>query len=116
MAPDELQMFMSPWRTRDGKPVFTGAEVMPGGPDTWTSYGKCWAYYSNTPFREYKHWVHEGGIATPLIVHWPAWIKKTGIRRDFPGQLMDIKATCVDVAHTQYPAMRNNHPINETVS
>jgi len=111
MHPDELQTFMIPWRTRDGNPAFTGKEVMPGGPDTYTSYGKGWAYYSNTPFREYKHWVHEGGIATPLIVHWPEGIKKTGKMRNFPGQLMDIMATCVDVANAQYPALRNGKTV-----
>lgn len=107
MAPDELQTFMIPWRTRDGRPVFTGKDVMPGGPDTYASYGKGWAYCSNTPFREYKHWVHEGGIATPLIVHWPAGIKKTSEARNVPGQLMDIMATCVDLANAKYPVERN---------
>ena len=37
---------------------------------SFNSYGLSWANASSTPFREYKHWVHEGGIATPLIVHW----------------------------------------------
>ncbi|MDR3061428.1 MAG: arylsulfatase [Dysgonamonadaceae bacterium] len=111
MAPDELQTFMIPWRTRSGQPVFQGKDVMPGGPDTYASYGKGWAYCSNTPFREYKHWVHEGGIATPLIVQWPSGIKKTGEFRSVPGQLMDIMATCVDVANAKYPAEKNGKPI-----
>jgi len=111
MAPDELQTFMIPWRTRDGKPTFTGKEVLPGGPETFVNYGRGWAYYSNTPFREYKHWVHEGGIATPLIVHWPAGIKKKGVDRHMPGQLTDIMATCVEVAGARYPYVRNDKPI-----
>ena len=111
MASDELQTFMIPWRTRDGKPTFTGKDVFPGGPDTYVTYGRGWAYYSNTPFREYKHWVHEGGIATPLIVHWPAGIKKKGVDRHMPGQLTDIMPTCVEVAGARYPEMRNNTPI-----
>ena len=37
-----------------------GTEVMPGGADTYHGYGRAWANVSNTPFREYKHWVHEG--------------------------------------------------------
>jgi arylsulfatase len=49
---------------------------MPGGEDTYQSYGTAWANLSNTPFRLYKHWVHEGGIATPFIVHWPRGIKE----------------------------------------
>ena len=40
---------------------------MPGPEDTFIAYGRGWANVSNTPFREYKHWVHEGGISTPLI-------------------------------------------------
>ena len=46
---------------------------MPGPPETEVGYGRNWANVSNTPFREYKHWVHEGGIATPLVAHWPKW-------------------------------------------
>jgi arylsulfatase len=85
---------------------------MPGGPDTYTDYGKGWAYYSSTPFREYKMWVHEGGISTPLIVHWPGGIREKGIDRHTPGQLMDIMATCVEVANAQYPTIRNDKPVH----
>ena len=62
--------------TRDGRRIQYGNDpaVMPGGEDTYQSYGVPWANVSNTPFRLYKHWVHEGGIATPFIVHWPAGI------------------------------------------
>ena len=49
---------------------------MPGPADTYLGYGPGWANASNTPFREYKHWVHEGGISSPLIAHWPAGIPK----------------------------------------
>ena len=52
----------------------------------------------NTPFREYKHWVHEGGISTPLIAHWPKGIAAQGELRKQPGHLIDIAATCVDLA------------------
>jgi arylsulfatase len=61
---------------------------------------------SNTPFREYKHWVHEGGISTPLIVHWPAGIAATrnGKLEPQPGHLIDLMATAVDLAGAKYPA------------
>ena len=65
-------------QTRDGRPVRGGPTVMPGPADTYIAYGRNWANVSNTPFREYKHWVHEGGISTPLICHWPAGIKARG--------------------------------------
>ena len=54
----------------------------PGPENTYQSYGTAWANLSNTPFRLYKHWIHEGGISTPLIVHWPNGIARQG--RDPP--------------------------------
>lgn len=68
------------------------------------SYGRGWANASNTPFRKFKHWVHEGGIATPLIVHWPARIKAHGELRHQPGHVIDLMATCLEVAGAVYPA------------
>ncbi|MDA0837076.1 MAG: arylsulfatase [Planctomycetota bacterium] len=93
-------------RTRDGGEVAFGNDPsrMPGGEDTYQSYGVPWANVSNTPFRLYKHWVHEGGIATPLIVHWPDKIPGLGELRDQPGQLPDIMATFLEVAGAEYPA------------
>ena len=67
------------------------------------SYGQAWANASNTPFREYKHWVHEGGIATPLVVHWPAGISAAGELRDEPTHLIDLMATALDVGEAEYP-------------
>ncbi|PSC03666.1 arylsulfatase [Alsobacter soli] len=91
--------------TRDGRPVRFGNDpsIMPGSEDTYQSYGVAWANLSNTPFRLYKHWVHEGGIATPLIMHWPARITEGGELRHHPGQLPDIMATILDVTGAEYP-------------
>ena len=52
--------------------------LMPGGEETFASYGVPWANASNTPFRLYKHWVHEGGISSPFVAHWPEGISDTG--------------------------------------
>lgn len=110
-----LQPSMIPRQTRDGWPVLMGRNVLPGPPDTFIAYGRGWANVSNTPFREYKHWVHEGGISTPLIVHWPAHFRSLksqgsprslgfeGSLRHTPGHLIDIMATCVDVGGAKYP-------------
>jgi arylsulfatase len=100
-------------QTRDGRWVRRGEGVMPGPPDTYIAYGKNWANVSNTPFREYKHWVHEGGISTPLIVHWPDGIPAAKRNRleIQPGHLVDLMATCVDLARAQYPAERNAEKI-----
>ena len=76
-----------PAQTRDGFPVRMGNQVMPGPADTYVAYGRGWANVSNTPFREYKHWVHEGGISTPLIAHWPKVIERRGEREHQAGHL-----------------------------
>lgn len=104
IAPEELPVALVPPQTRDGYPVRQGPNVMPGPADTYIGYGRGWATVSNTPFREYKHWVHEGGISTPLIAHWPKGISARGELRRQPGHLIDIMATCVDIAGASYPA------------
>ncbi len=73
-----------------------------GTVDSFESYGLPWANASNTPFRLYKHWVHEGGISTPFIAFWPAVIKKSGFIHE-PAHLIDIMATCVDLGKADYP-------------
>lgn len=93
-----------PAQTRDGYPVRMGPQAMPGPADTYVGYGEAWANVSNTPLREYKHWVHEGGISTPLIVHWPQGIHARGELRNRPGHLVDIAATLYDLAQAPYPA------------
>jgi arylsulfatase len=65
--------------------------------------GESWAFPQNTPFRLYKHYNHEGGIATPLIAHWPAGIAAKNALRHQPGHLIDIMATCVEVSGAEYP-------------
>lgn len=99
--------------TRDGTRVhiLNDPKVMPGAEETYQSYGRSWANLSNTPFREFKHWVHEGGIATPLIVHWPEKVKNKGEIRHQMGQLPDIMATCLDVAGAEYPEVFNDNEI-----
>jgi arylsulfatase len=102
---------MIPPQTRDGWPVLQGRKVLPGPPDTFIAYGRGWANVSNTPFREYKHWVHEGGIATPLVAHWPARIAAKGELRHQPGHLIDLMTTCLDVAGAKYLTQRDNQPV-----
>jgi arylsulfatase len=111
LAPDEVQTEMIPFTSRNGKSVKIMKEGWPGPADGYTAYGLNWANASNTPFREYKHWVHEGGIATPLIIHWPAKIKKGGELRKTPTHLIDIMATCVDLGGKAYPANYNGNTI-----
>lgn len=111
LPPAQPQTKMIPYITRDGKPVKIMKDAWPGPPEGYTAYGLNWANASNTPFREYKHWVHEGGIATPLIVHWPTHIKNGGELRRVPAHLIDIMATCVDAASAKYPSNYHKNSI-----
>lgn len=106
MKATDLQLDMIPQRTRDGRVVKQGRNVMSGGADTYHGYGLSWANASNTPFREYKHYVHEGGISTPLIAHWPKGIPaaRHGQFERQPGHLIDLMATCVDLSQAEYPS------------
>jgi arylsulfatase A-like enzyme len=101
-----------PRRTRSGGMLRPGNVVglRPGGEDTYMSYGPGWAYASNSPFRYYKHWVHEGGISTPCVAQWPAQVPAGTINHD-PAHLVDIMATCVDAAGAVYPALRREEVI-----
>lgn len=88
--------------TRDGRVVKTGPDYFPGPEDTFMAYGQSWANVSNTPFREYKSFVHEGGISTPLIAFWPRGIRDKSVERRSVGHIVDIMATCVDLAQADY--------------
>jgi len=67
------------------------------------SYDLPWANVSNAPFRLFKHWVHEGGISTPLIVHWPARVKHSGPVHS-PCHVIDILPTILEATDTPYPS------------
>jgi arylsulfatase len=103
LPPESLPNGLVPPQTRDGYPVRQGPNVVPGPADTYVAYGEGWANVSNTPFREYKHWVHEGGISSPLVAHWPKGIAAKGELRKQPGHLIDVMATCVDLSGATYP-------------
>jgi arylsulfatase len=94
-----------PERTRNGSGVEVGNKpnIIPGPENTYQSYGVPWANVSNTPFRLYERWVHEGGIATPLVVSWPAVIRSGGRMAGEVGHVADVMATCVEAAGIRYP-------------
>ena len=89
-----------PSRTRDGRPIRTGNNnhsIFAGPDDVWQSYGIAWANVSDTPFLLYKHFTHEGGIATPFIASWPNVIKTNGLNRQL-AHVTDIMPTCMELA------------------
>lgn len=106
--PVRSQRQMVPPAAPDGSALKIGntPEIDPGGVDTWTSYGQSWANVSNTPFRKYKQWVHEGGIATPLIVSWPAGGVVAEEMVDAPHQLTDIVPTILAATGAPAPTER----------
>ena len=83
-----------------------------GNIDRWASLKGRWANVSNTPFRKYKNHSHEGGICTPLVVHWPKGITaKNGSYVRTPVHFVDLLATFVDVGKAKYPAKFNGKPV-----
>jgi len=80
-----------------------------GTDDSFESYGRGWANVSNTPFRLFKSWVHEGGISTPLIAHWPNGISAKGVLEPQPGHITDIMPTCLELAHASYRSKGQEH-------
>lgn len=89
-----------PRATRAGELVAIGndPDVLPGSEGTFQSYGQNWATVSNTPFRLWKRWVHEGGISTPFIVSWPAGgIDAGGAVSHSIGHVTDIVPTVLDI-------------------
>ncbi|MBN1422024.1 MAG: sulfatase-like hydrolase/transferase [Planctomycetes bacterium] len=74
-----------------------------GGPGTHHSYGSAWANLGNTPLRLYKHFTHEGGISTPLIVHWPRGIGSSDRWIRSPTHVMDLMPTICEAAGAAYP-------------
>lgn len=111
MEPNELQtrsIFSGPLQTRDGRPVRMGHDIKPGPENTYVGYKENWANVSNAPFQKYKRYVHEGGISSPLIVHWPERIAPDGseplIRE--PTHVIDIMPTCLEAAGVEVPDKR----------
>ena len=88
-----------PATTRDGRKMRPGnlPGILPGPEDTYQSYGHGWANASNTPFRYFKQYDHEGGIRTSMIAHWPGGIRKPGSLIRGPTHLVDILPTVREI-------------------
>ncbi|HLQ46091.1 MAG TPA: arylsulfatase [Planctomycetaceae bacterium] len=83
----------------------------PGSAKTYLCLGPGWSTTSNTPFRRHKTWVHEGGISTPLIVHWPAGISARGELRHNAGHLIDLVPTILEVTGAKRFETWDNEPV-----
>ncbi len=102
-----------PDRTRDGRQVQIGndTDILPGGEETYQSYGIGWANVSNTPFYLYKHFIHEGGVASPFIMYWPDGIEASTEWVRYPSHIIDIMPTFLEVSKGSYPERFNDHDI-----
>tara|TARA_B100001123_G_scaffold439607_1_gene576810 strand:+ start:682 stop:2337 length:1656 start_codon:yes stop_codon:yes gene_type:complete len=78
-------------------------DIPPWEAGSYYLYDASWATVGNTPFKHYKQTQHEGGIASPFIIHWPNKIKNAGSLNTELSHLIDVMATCIDVAGTDYP-------------
>jgi arylsulfatase len=86
-------------------------DIPPWKARSYYCYDASWATIGNTPLKHFKQTQHEGGISSPLIVHWPGHINKTGSWNRSPGHLIDIMATCIEVAGARYPDNKNIEPL-----
>lgn len=96
-----------PAATRDGAPVHVGRHPgrPPGGEDTFAFCGVEWAHVSNAPFRMHKRWVHEGGVASPFVVHWPRGLgERAGTISRAPHYLPDVLPTLLEITGAAYPS------------
>ena len=88
-------------------------EAPPGSAATYLCLGPGFSSASNTPFRRHKTWVHEGGVSTPLVVHWPEGIRARGELRHTPGHVIDIVPTILDAVGIEKPASWGGQPVPE---
>ena len=87
------------------------SSALPGSADTFFCLGPGWSSAANAPFRRHKSWVHEGGIATPLIVHWPAGITAKGELRHAAGHVIDLAPTILRLAGGSWPIEHEGQPL-----
>lgn len=95
-----------PAEMRNGDPIIypRNKELLPGPQNSYASIGARWANVANTPFRFWKAKSYEGGIATPMIAHWPEGIKnERGSINNETGHVIDLMATCIDLSQSHYP-------------
>ncbi len=103
-----------PETTPDGRAIVSGnlPDLAPGSGTTFQSYDVAWSNVSNVPFRMHKTWVHEGGISTPLIAHWPDGISAPGMIHQ-ARHVVDILPTLIEVTGASYPNDFDGHGIQK---
>ena len=86
-------------------------DIPPGPVESYRTMELPWANLSNAPFRKFKRWNHEGGVATPLIAYWPRVIESGGEITHQIGHVIDVMATCADIAEAEWPSAYNGRKV-----
>jgi arylsulfatase len=102
VADNTLVMFLSDNGGCAETPGGNNTAHVPGPKEHYAHCGPGWAFASNTPFRRFKQWVHEGGIATPLIARWPGRVEP-GTMNHAVGHIIDFLPTLADVGGAEIP-------------
>jgi arylsulfatase len=113
LADNTVVMFLSDNGGCAERPGGDDPHRIPGPKEYYTHCGPGWAWAQNTPFRRYKQYCHEGGISTPFIVRWPGVVKPNSLTNEV-GHIIDLLATCVEVAGAEYPDTFEGHRILPT--
>ena len=120
VADDTLVMFLSDnggcasfpgyldKQQRAGREAYNKA--LPGGIETYEFVAPGWGWAQCAPFRRYKVWTYEGGIATPLIVRWPS-VVEAGSKTDHIGHVVDFMPTLLELSGAEYPRERKGQAV-----
>ena len=92
-------------------PAYRSRAASPGSAASHLCLGPGWSSAANTPLRRHKAWVHEGGISTPLIAHWPRGINAHGQLRNTPGHVIDLVPTILELAGGGRAETWNGQPV-----
>ncbi|HOX59006.1 MAG TPA: arylsulfatase [Candidatus Paceibacterota bacterium] len=103
-------MFLSDNGSSSGEAGGRDTSQLAGPKSSYMNVGPAWAHAHNTPFRRYKLWLHEGGIATPFIVRWPSVVKPGTLTHQI-GHIIDVLPTCLELAGAKYPREFNGQEI-----
>ena len=109
-ADNTLVLFLSDNGGCAEEPGGRSPKIIPGPKDFYAAVGPSWGWAQNAPFRRYKKWAHEGGIATPCIAWWPGQIKANSITKEV-GHIIDFMPTFLELAGGKYPAKHKGNDI-----
>jgi arylsulfatase A-like enzyme len=109
-ADNTLVLFLSDNGGCAEEPGGRSPKIVPGPREFYAAVGPAWGWAQNAPFRRYKSWAHEGGIATPCIAWWPGQIKANSITKE-TGHIIDFMPTFLELAGGQYPVKHKGNDI-----